>query len=153
MTVQRSIVVLAKDRYRVATRELSDLGDAKVIEFTANTRMSGVDLSSMNGGTAQIRKGAADSVKRFVESQGGTFPSDVQATVERIGLGLRAAVVDSEPGAVGMESSCDRRTDAPGGSRDEDDLVCERHGVGRHGHRCALEYGWRTYHDPRSRRC
>jgi K+-transporting ATPase ATPase B chain len=75
----RSIVVLAKERYGVPTREISELGRARFIEFTANTRMSGVDI-----GNEEIRKGASDSVKNFVESHGGKFPSDIQTTVERI---------------------------------------------------------------------
>jgi potassium-transporting ATPase ATP-binding subunit len=75
----RSIVVLAKERYAVATRELSELGSAKFVEFTAHTRMSGVDI-----GKQEIRKGASDSIKRFVESHGGIFPTDVQTAVERI---------------------------------------------------------------------
>jgi K+-transporting ATPase ATPase B chain len=75
----RSIVVLAKERYAVPTRELSELGDAKFVDFTAHTRMSGVDI-----GKQRIRKGASDSVKRFVEDHGGTFPPDIQKTVERI---------------------------------------------------------------------
>ena len=75
----RSIVVLAKERYAVPTRELSELGNAKFVEFTAHTRMSGVDV-----GKQEIRKGASDSIKRFVEAHGGIFPSDIQATVERI---------------------------------------------------------------------
>jgi potassium-transporting ATPase ATP-binding subunit len=75
----RSIVVLAKERYAVPTRELSELGNAKFVEFTAHTRMSGVDV-----GRQEIRKGASDSIKRFVEEHGGVFPSDIQATVERI---------------------------------------------------------------------
>jgi K+-transporting ATPase ATPase B chain len=75
----RSIVVLAKENYGVPVRELSELPDAKFVEFSANTRMSGVDV-----GGSQIRKGASDSVKRFVEGLGGTFPADIQATVESI---------------------------------------------------------------------
>jgi potassium-transporting ATPase ATP-binding subunit len=72
----RSIVILAKERHGIPAREL---GDAKFVEFTALTRMSGVDLRH-----TQIRKGAADSVQRFVESHGGSFPSEIRATVERI---------------------------------------------------------------------
>ncbi|HEX4335524.1 MAG TPA: potassium-transporting ATPase subunit KdpB [Polyangiaceae bacterium] len=75
----RSIVVLAKEKYGVPPRELSELGNATFVEFSANTRMSGVDLDGR-----QVRKGASDSVKRFVESLGGTFPADLQATVDRI---------------------------------------------------------------------
>ncbi|MDP1920663.1 MAG: potassium-transporting ATPase subunit KdpB [Myxococcales bacterium] len=75
----RSIVVLAKEKHGVAARQISELGSHTFIEFTAQTRMSGIDV-----GASQIRKGASDSVKRFVESLGGTFSSDVQAIVEKI---------------------------------------------------------------------
>jgi K+-transporting ATPase ATPase B chain len=75
----RSIVVLAKEKYGVRARELAELGDAHFIKFTAQTRMSGLDYDKK-----QIRKGASDSVKRFVESNGGSYPSDVQTTVERV---------------------------------------------------------------------
>jgi K+-transporting ATPase ATPase B chain len=75
----RSIVVLAKEKYGLRARDLSELGGAQFVEFSAQTRMSGIDHDSQ-----QIRKGAADSVKRFVEANGGKFPGDVQSTVERI---------------------------------------------------------------------
>jgi K+-transporting ATPase ATPase B chain len=75
----RSIVVLAKDRYGIRGREISELGDARFVEFTAQTRMSGIDT-----GDQQIRKGASDNVRAFVESHRGKFPGDIQATVERI---------------------------------------------------------------------
>jgi len=75
----RSIVILAKEKYSVRARELSELGDAHFVKFTAQTRMSGLDLDNK-----RIRKGASDSVKRFVESNGGTYPRDVQAVVERV---------------------------------------------------------------------
>ena len=60
----RSIVVLAKDRYGLRERELVG---AELIAFTAQTRMSGVDMDGR-----AVRKGAADSVRRWVEEQGGT---------------------------------------------------------------------------------
>ncbi len=75
----RSIVVLAKDRHGIRGREISELGDAEFVEFTAQTRMSGIDI-----GDQQLRKGASDNVRAFVESHGGKFPSDIQAVVERI---------------------------------------------------------------------
>jgi potassium-transporting ATPase ATP-binding subunit len=89
----RSVVVLAKERYGVATRELSELGEARFVEFTAHTRMSGVDV-----GKREIRKGASDSVKRFVEAHGGKFPSDLQASVESIARegGTPLVVADGE---------------------------------------------------------
>lgn len=75
----RSIVVLAKERFGVPKVELAELGDASFLEFTAQTRMSGVDY-----GERQIRKGASDSVKQFAESRGGAFPADVASAVERV---------------------------------------------------------------------
>jgi potassium-transporting ATPase ATP-binding subunit len=75
----RSIVVLAKERFGIRGRELSELGHAQFVEFTAQTRMSGVDLEGR-----QIRKGASESVRRFVESKGGKFPGEVQSSVERV---------------------------------------------------------------------
>ena len=74
----RSIVVLAKEKYAIREREIHELG-AEFIPFSAQTRMSGVSLDHK-----MIRKGAADAVRRFVEEQGGSMPSDVQSTVERI---------------------------------------------------------------------
>ena len=73
----RSIVVLAKERFGIRARELS--ADHTFVPFTATTRMSGLDL-----GERQIRKGAADSVKRWVTEQGGSIPDDLDAVVERI---------------------------------------------------------------------
>jgi K+-transporting ATPase ATPase B chain len=72
----RSIVVLAKELYGIRGRELSEMPAAEFVPFTAQTRMSGVNL---NGD--KIRKGAADSIKQFV---GGTFPEEVAATVKHI---------------------------------------------------------------------
>jgi len=91
----RSIVVLAKDRHGLAGRELGDLHGAQFVEFTAQTRMSGVDYAGK-----QIRKGAADSIKRFVESNGGSYPSDVQATVERVSREGGTPLVVSESARV-----------------------------------------------------
>jgi K+-transporting ATPase ATPase B chain len=94
----RSIVVLAKEKYGVPVREISELGDATFVEFSANTRMSGVDLKG-----SQIRKGASDSVKRLVESNGGTFPPDIQSTVEAISRDGGTPLVVAENGrALGV---------------------------------------------------
>jgi len=74
----RSIVVLAKDKYRIRARELSDK-DAVFVAFTARTRMSGINI-----GGREIRKGAADAVANYVTGNGGAVPAELQATVERI---------------------------------------------------------------------
>jgi potassium-transporting ATPase ATP-binding subunit len=74
----RSIVVLAKEQYGLRGRELSEQ-EATFIPFSATTRMSGVD---MNGN--QYRKGAADSVKRWVEEHGGKIPARLDEEVDKI---------------------------------------------------------------------
>src|ERR1700726_29416 len=80
----RSIVVLAKEKFGLRAREMHEL-QATFIPFTAQTRMSGVDLhANGNEPTIRIRKGAAGAVRSFVESSGGAFPQTVQNTVEEI---------------------------------------------------------------------
>lgn len=74
----RSIVILAKQKYRIRERDIQGLG-AKFIPFSAHTRMSGVDLDGRH-----IRKGAADAVEAYVRSCGGEFPPSVRASVDRI---------------------------------------------------------------------
>jgi potassium-transporting ATPase ATP-binding subunit len=73
----RSIVVLAKERFDIRERQLE--GEHIFVPFSATTRMSGLDLDQR-----QIRKGAADSVKRWSGEQGGTIPADLDGIVERI---------------------------------------------------------------------
>jgi K+-transporting ATPase ATPase B chain len=80
----RSIVVLAKEKFGIRGRELSE-AQAEFIPFSAQTRMSGVELHAHVGITARsIRKGAADAVKRHVESLGGQFPAATNTAVEDI---------------------------------------------------------------------
>jgi K+-transporting ATPase ATPase B chain len=74
----RSIVVLAKERYGLRGRELADKATA-FVPFTAQTRMSGVNLDGR-----EIRKGAADAVSAYVTSQGGRVPPELGALVDRI---------------------------------------------------------------------
>jgi K+-transporting ATPase ATPase B chain len=75
----RSIVVLAKERYRLRGREVGH-GGAHFVPFSAQTRMSGADL-----GRLVVRKGAVDAVVRHVESLGGKVSSEVQQIASRIG--------------------------------------------------------------------
>ena len=79
----RSIVVLAKERFQLRGRDLS-AQKATFVPFTAQTRMSGVDLSVADGVARSIRKGAAANVKAWVEYQGGVFPAEAQAAVDNI---------------------------------------------------------------------
>jgi len=83
----RSIVVLAKERFNIRARELQH-PHANFVAFTAQTRMSGVDLDGRS-----IRKGAAESVQRWVEEQGGQFPSDVSSAVEAAARAGRTPLV------------------------------------------------------------
>src|SRR5437763_2005988 len=71
----RSIVVLAKERYGLRGREVAQ--DAHFIEFTAQTRMSGVDMEGR-----RIRKGAVESVAQFVRSNGGFVPHELTEVAE-----------------------------------------------------------------------
>jgi K+-transporting ATPase ATPase B chain len=74
----RSISILAKQRFSIREREMATL-NASFVSFSAQTRMSGIDI-----GNRVIRKGAADSVKKYVESLGRPFPADVVKAVEDI---------------------------------------------------------------------
>jgi K+-transporting ATPase ATPase B chain len=79
----RSIVVLAKQRYQLRGREVAEQ-NMVFIPFSAQTRMSGVDLDAPGGTRRQIRKGAADTVAAFVKEQGGQNPETLTPIVERI---------------------------------------------------------------------
>ena len=74
----RSIVVLAKQQFNIREREMASL-NATFVPFTAQTRMSGVDI-----GERQVRKGAADSVKKYVEALGQPYPAEVARAVDDI---------------------------------------------------------------------
>ncbi|MGA6152739.1 potassium-transporting ATPase subunit KdpB [Stenotrophomonas sp. NPDC087984] len=75
----RSVVVLAKETSGLRARDEGELGEARFVPFTAQTRMSGVDI-----GGRQVRKGAASAVAGWVAGHGGRSGADVQAVVDRI---------------------------------------------------------------------
>ena len=84
----RSIVVLAKQKFNLRERDIQSLG-AQFVHFSAQTRMSGVDLPEAGGGTGtgvprQIRKGAATAIRKHVEALGGTFPPALIATIDDV---------------------------------------------------------------------
>jgi K+-transporting ATPase ATPase B chain len=91
----RSIVVLAKQKFNLRERDVHGLG-AAFVHFSAQTRMSGVDLplaaprSRVPGSAAgapamrEIRKGAAEAVRKHVERQGGAFPAAVESAVDDV---------------------------------------------------------------------
>jgi len=74
----RSVVVLAKQKLGLRERDVHAL-HASFVKFSAQTRMSGVDLPDR-----KIRKGAADSVRKWVTDLGGVFPNEVQTTVDQV---------------------------------------------------------------------
>jgi potassium-transporting ATPase ATP-binding subunit len=79
----RSIVILAKEKYQLRGRTVSDAA-AHFVPFTAQTRMSGVDISAGEKAKRIIRKGSADAIKAFIQEQHGTFPVAVQTKVDEI---------------------------------------------------------------------
>ncbi|MDR3762650.1 MAG: potassium-transporting ATPase subunit KdpB [Acidobacteriota bacterium] len=94
----RSIVVLAKEKYNLRGRELHD-HHAEFIPFTAQTRMSGVNLNGF-----QIRKGSVDAIERFVQENGGTFPAEVRTLVDQIARqgSTPLVVAEKQRGALGV---------------------------------------------------
>lgn len=78
----RSIVILAKEKHGLRGRDLTEL-QATFVPFTAQTRMSGIDIPGVPG--RSIRKGAADSVQAYVEKAGGLFPPELKQLVAKVG--------------------------------------------------------------------
>ncbi|MFM0173160.1 potassium-transporting ATPase subunit KdpB [Paraburkholderia sediminicola] len=91
----RSIVVLAKQRFNIRQRDMASL-HATFLAFTAQTRMSGVDLPGR-----EIRKGAADAVKNYVEANGGRFPNEVSNAVAEVARRGSTPLVVAEKGEQG----------------------------------------------------
>jgi K+-transporting ATPase ATPase B chain len=93
----RSIVVLAKQKYQIRERDVQSLG-ATFVPFTAQTRMSGVNLNGRH-----IRKGAVDAIEAHVHSAGGALPVDVRASVDGIAKqGATPLVVADGPRVLGV---------------------------------------------------
>lgn len=74
----RSIVILAKERFNLREREFQQ-SEVKFIDFSAKTRMSGIDYRG-----DEIRKGAADTMKKYVQSKGKTYPVECDEIVDKI---------------------------------------------------------------------
>ena len=94
----RSIVVLAKEKYGLRGRELAE-HEAEFIPFTAQTRMSGVNIDGM-----EVRKGATDSVKKWVMEKGGRIPAELDEINTRIasagGTPLAVSLNDKALGVI-----------------------------------------------------
>ncbi|MFB7441832.1 potassium-transporting ATPase subunit KdpB [Streptomyces mirabilis] len=103
----RSVVVLAKERYGLRAPAEGELSHARWVQFTAQTRMSGVDLRWDNGAVCAIRKGAAQEVIEWVQMYGGHVPPEARSlTVSVAGSGgtpLLVAVHDWDgPRVLGL---------------------------------------------------
>jgi K+-transporting ATPase ATPase B chain len=94
----RSIVVLAKEAYGLRGRDLAS-HEARFVPFTAQTRMSGVDLNGF-----EIRKGATDAVEGYLLANGREVPPEVRSTVEQISRsgGTPLVVAEKRRGALGV---------------------------------------------------
>jgi K+-transporting ATPase ATPase B chain len=94
----RSIVVLAKEKYGLRGRELAD-HEAQFVPFTAQTRMSGVNLNGF-----EIRKGAADAIANYLKANGKIMPEAVQAQVDTVARsgGTPLVVAERSRGALGV---------------------------------------------------
>ncbi|TGK87103.1 K(+)-transporting ATPase subunit B [Leptospira noumeaensis] len=79
----RSIVVLAKQKYAIRERNLNSL-DVRWIPFSASTKMSGVEIYENGKLVRNIRKGASDSIRKYIESLGGTVPESIQKISDEI---------------------------------------------------------------------
>jgi K+-transporting ATPase ATPase B chain len=93
----RSVVVLAKEKYNLRGRDLGGV-HAEFVPFSAQTRMSGVNLPGM-----RIRKGSSAAIARFLEDQGSSLPKKVRDTVEEISrAGGTPLVVAENSTALGV---------------------------------------------------
>ncbi|ANP48533.1 K+-transporting ATPase ATPase B chain [Streptomyces griseochromogenes] len=103
----RSVVVLAKDRYGLRAPAEGELANARWVAFSAQTRMSGVDLRWDNGAVCAIRKGAAQQVIEWVLMYGGQVPPEARAYADAVaasgGTPLLVAVHDWDgPRVLGL---------------------------------------------------
>ncbi len=94
----RSIVTLAEGRYRQPARSMADVANTRFVPFTAQTRMSGLDIDGQC-----YRKGAAASVRAFVGESGAGFPAEIESAVEQVSrAGGTPLVVATKQRALGV---------------------------------------------------
>lgn len=110
----RSIVVLAKERFNIRQRDMAQL-HATFLGFSAQTRMSGVDLPGR-----EIRKGAADAIKRYVESHGSRFPDEVRRAVDDVARrgSTPLVVADLQQGAARVLGAIELKDIVKGGIKE-----------------------------------
>jgi len=98
----RSIVVLAKEKFNIRGREVKQL-NATFIPFTAQSRMSGVDLKAEGGTIQKIRKGSSEAIKTFIQNNNGFYPQEIQNIVlELARKGATPLVVAEDKKALGV---------------------------------------------------
>jgi K+-transporting ATPase ATPase B chain len=90
----RSIVILAKEKYGIRERDIEKLG-ATFVAFTAQTRMSGVNLNGR-----EVRKGAADAIEMYIKQQGGAVHADIRSTVDTVAKAGATPLVVAEGAKV-----------------------------------------------------
>ncbi|HXW59922.1 MAG TPA: potassium-transporting ATPase subunit KdpB [Myxococcota bacterium] len=102
----RSIVVLAKERFDLRAESLNPK-EAHIIPFSAETRMSGIDITHADDGVDKIRKGAVDAISAFVKIGGGSLPRELKASIDAIagsgGTPLLVAKNHQVLGVVGLK--------------------------------------------------
>jgi K+-transporting ATPase ATPase B chain len=102
----RSVMILAKNEYGLRAREMGH-EDARFIPFSAQTRMSGVDIKTGGGKVRRIRKGASSAIESFIQEQGGLFPEAVLNESETIaahgGTPLVVAEGDRALGVINLK--------------------------------------------------
>jgi K+-transporting ATPase ATPase B chain len=119
----RSIVVLAKERFKLRGRDVG-AGDGHAemsfVPFSAATRMSGVDFNS-----TRLRKGAGDSIAKWVRENGGTVPREIDAIVERISRegGTPLVVAESAHGKARVLGAIYLKDIVKGGMRERFDRL------------------------------
>lgn len=94
----RSIVVLAKEKFGLRAQTITP-SQARFVPFSAQTRMSGVDILNDDGDASlSIRKGAVDAIRRYVEGNGDSFPTQLQESIVKISRsgGTPLAVADEK---------------------------------------------------------
>ncbi len=98
----RSIVILAKEKFGIRAREVLQL-NATFIQFTAQSRMSGVDLKLDNGTVTRIRKGSSEAIRKFVQNNNGFYNQRIQDIVtELASLGATPLVVAQDNRVLGV---------------------------------------------------
>ncbi len=95
----RSIIKLAKDKYAVYSKELI-YSNADYIPFSAETRMSGIDIKENNDKTVKIRKGASDTIKTYIEEHKGIYPDEINNIVRKVSSEGATPLVVAEDNSV-----------------------------------------------------